>query len=248
MTTAISTHHPLTAAAFLFDGHDSIGELTQALEDNAVVGTFDQSLKHLSRAGRKAVDRQVATVVNGMLNLDLGDLVVNGLGKITDLIAAARRTLAAAESREIVELSTHTISCAHHPHVDVLVNDARVATLRFDLALKFVVKGLSGTVSNGRLVSLHAGACDVVGSLAAEGRQLVKREGHFQLPLLIKLGDGVPLLRSRTEPTSAQAPAVKAEPAGTVLVEDASTEVRPAQPAEAKPAQADAEPSSKDKG
>jgi hypothetical protein len=199
MTTAISTQ-PFNTAAFLFgDSQDSVGALAHALDESGVVGTFDQALKHLSRAGYEAVGRQVADVAHSWLDLDLGDLIVGGWCKFADLAAAAKRTVAAAHSKEVVELSTHTVTYAHHPHVDVLVNDTRVATVKFDLAIKFVVRGLCGTVSNGHLVALHSGACDVVASLAAQGRQLAKREAHLELPLLVRLGNGVPLLRPRGE-------------------------------------------------
>lgn len=212
MTTAISTQ-PFNTAAFLFgDSQDSVSKLAHALEESGVTDTFDQELKRLSRAAYKAVGRQVADAAHGMLDLDLGDLVVGGWCKFADLVAAAKRTLAAADSKEIVELSTHTINYAHHPRVDVLVNDARVATVKFDLAIKFVVKGLCGTVSNGHLVALHAGSCDVTASLSAEGRQLAKREAHLELPLLVRLGTGVPLLRPRSEHPPAEA-AVKTEAA-----------------------------------
>jgi hypothetical protein len=57
------------------------------------------------------------------------------------------------------------------------------------------VKGVAATVRDGHLVTLHTGICDVTGTLAADGRQLAKREAHFELPLLLHLGDGIPLLR-----------------------------------------------------
>jgi hypothetical protein len=39
---------------------------------------------------------------------------------------------------------------------------------------------------------------------AAEGRQLAQREAQFQLPLLVRLGDGIPLLGSDREPAGGQ--------------------------------------------
>jgi hypothetical protein len=238
MTTAIFTQ-PFHTAAFLFgDSQDSVGALARSLDETGVVGTFDEALKHLSRAGYKAVGRQIAGVAHGMLDLDLGDLVVGGWCKFADLVAAAKRTVAAADSKEIVELSKHTITYAHHPHVDVLVNDARVATVQFDLAIKFVVKGLSGTISNGHLVALHSGSCDVAGSLAAEGRQLAKREAHLELPLLVRLGDGVPLLRSRSEHPPPEAAAQQAAPTGAVVTVKEEAAPHEGAPTEAAPTEA----------
>ncbi len=206
MTTAIFTQ-PFNTAAFLTgDSQDSVGALARALDENGVVGTFDQALKHLSRAGYKAVGGQIAGVAHGMLDLDLGDLVVGGWCKFADLVAAAKRTVAAADSKEIVEVSTHTITYAHHPHVDVFVNDARVATVQFDLAMKFVVKGLCGTVSNGHLVALHSGSCDVV-----------------------------PLLRSRSEHPPTEAADQQAAPTDAVVTLKEEAAPNEGAPTEAEP-------------
>jgi hypothetical protein len=62
-----------------------------------------------------------------------------------------------------------------------------------------VVKGLVATVQHGRLTALSGGG-DVVATLAAEGRQLAKREAHLQLPQLVRLGDGIPLLNDIEPP------------------------------------------------
>ena len=75
--------------------------------------------------------------------------------------------------------------------------------MHFELAVKFVVKGLVAAVQHGRLVAVHSGDCDVTATVAAEGRQLAKREAHLQLPLLVRLGGGIPLLHDiETPPTS----------------------------------------------
>src|SRR6266542_3410376 len=80
--------------------------------------------------------------------------------------------------------------------------DALVATVHFELSVKFVVKGLVATVQHGRLVAL-SGGCDVAATLTAEGRQLAKREAQLQLPLLVRLGGGIPLLHDiEAPPTS----------------------------------------------
>ncbi|HEX9359029.1 MAG TPA: hypothetical protein VF933_35130 [Streptosporangiaceae bacterium] len=195
MTTAITTQS-ISASAFLFgDNQDSVDALARALDENGVVGSLGAALNNLSRAGRAAVGNQIATVAHGLLDLDLGDLVVGGWFKFADLTAAAKRSVAAPGSSQIVDLVTHCITSTHSPHVEVLVNDTRVATVRFELCITFTVKGVAATVRDGHLVALQTGTCDVAGTLAAEGRQLAKREAHLELPLLLHLGDGIPLLR-----------------------------------------------------
>jgi hypothetical protein len=200
-TTAIATQ-PLSAALFLFgdDQEDSVDALAHTLDEHGVVGSLGEGVKRLSGAGRQAANDQVAAVAHGLLDLDLGGLMIAAWGKWADLTAAARRTLATPDSSEIVELAVHTITSTHHPSVELLVNDVHLATVRFELAVKFVIKGLVATVQHGRLVALHAGDCDVTATLAAEGRQLAKREAHLQLPMLVRLGSGLPLMRNLEAP------------------------------------------------
>lgn len=186
MTTAATTH-PFTVSAFLFgEDQDTQQALTQALHEHGVLGSTGTALELVSEAGREAAADQVAVVANGLLDLDLGDLVVAGWRKQGQLAAAAERTAANPGTSEVVELATHRVSSAHHPSVELLVNDVQVATVTFDLEVEFVVKALVVTVRDGHLVSLHTGACDVAATLAAEGIQLASHRAHFELPLVVR--------------------------------------------------------------
>jgi hypothetical protein len=186
MTTAIAAQ-PFTVSAFLFgEDQDPEQALAQALHDHGVLGSAGTALELVSEAGREAASHQVAVVANGLLDLDLGDLVIAGWRKQGQLAAAAERTAANPGSSEVVELATHRISSAHHPFVELLVNDVHLATVTFDLEVEFVVKALVVTVRDGHVVSLHTGACDVTATLAAEGVQLASRQAHFELPLVVR--------------------------------------------------------------
>jgi hypothetical protein len=213
MTTAIATQ-PMTTAAFFFGGDDEsafelvngsqahIDALADALRENGALSSVAAAATRLSRAGLGAVGHEIAALAHGLLDLDLADVVVAGWCKFADLTAAAKRTLATPGSAEIVELATHCITWTHNPQVAVLVNGTRVATVRFDMSIKFTIKGLVAAVHHGRLARLDSGGCDVTGTLAAEGRQLAKRQAHFQLSLLLHLGNGIPLLRTAVRPTA----------------------------------------------
>jgi hypothetical protein len=186
MTTAIATQ-PFTVSAFLFgQGQDPEQALAQALHEHGVLGSMSTTLQLVSEAGRQAAADQVAVVAHGLLDLELGDLVVAGWRKQGQLAAAAERTAANPGTSEVVELATHRVSSAHHPSVEVLVNDAHLATVTFDLEVELVVKALVVTVRDGHVVSLHSGACDVAATLAAEGIQLASRRAHFELPLVVR--------------------------------------------------------------
>ena len=186
MTITAATH-PLTVSGFLFgEDQDTEQALAQALHDHGVLGSMDTTLQLVSEAGREAAADQVAVVAHGLLDLDLGELVVAGWRKQGQLAAAAERTAANPGSSEVVELATHRVSSAHHPSVELLVNDAHLATVTFDLTIEFVIKALVVTVRDGHVVSLHTGACDVAATLAAEGIRLASRQAHFELPLVVR--------------------------------------------------------------
>jgi hypothetical protein len=200
MSTVISIQSPTTTVFLFGETEDSIGALAHALDEQGVFSSLGGALKDLSRAGRGAASGQLATVAHGLLDLDLGDLVVGAWRKYADLTAAAKRTFANPDSSEVVELATHCITSTHRPSVELFVDDVHVATVRFELCVEFVVKGLVATVAHGHLIALHSGTCDVTGRLAAEGRELIKREAHLELPLLLRLGDGIPLLGGTEHP------------------------------------------------
>ena len=75
MTAATATQ-PLTVARLLFGEDQDPGEaLARALDDKGILGSLDTALRLVPQAGRQAADGQVATVAQGLLDLDLGDLV-----------------------------------------------------------------------------------------------------------------------------------------------------------------------------
>jgi hypothetical protein len=158
MATAVPIQ-PLTARVFLFGGtQDSAAALAQALDEQGVLDSLGGVAKTWSQVGREAAGGQLATVAHGLLELDLGDLVVGGWRNDADL------------------------------------------TVCFELCVEFVVRGLVATVRQGHLVAFRSGSCEVTATLAAEGRRLVTRQAQLQLPRVIRLGDGVPLLRDAVRP------------------------------------------------
>jgi hypothetical protein len=187
MTTASPTQ-PLTTVAFLFDGtDDSVDALAHTLSQQGVLGAAGTAMQRVSQAGRDAAGSEITAVAHGLLDLDLGDLVVAGWRKHAAFTTAVERTRATPGSSEVVELASHRITAVYQPFVEVLINDVHVATIRFELGIEFLVQALVVTIHDGHLVSLRAGTCEVTGTLSAEGTQLASRQEHFELPLLIRL-------------------------------------------------------------
>jgi hypothetical protein len=194
MTAATATQ-PLTVARLLFGEDQDPGEaLARALDDKGVPGSLDTALRLVSDAGREAAEGQVAAVAQGLLDLDLGDLMAAGWQKQGELAAAAERTAASPGSSEVVQLASHRITSVHRPFLDLLVNDALVATINFELDIELVIRALVATVRDGHIVSLGSGSCEATATLAAEGLRLASGRARFDLPLVIRRP--LPLRRS----------------------------------------------------
>ncbi|HYY80768.1 MAG TPA: hypothetical protein VFD04_16535 [Actinomycetes bacterium] len=186
--TTTSTTQPLTALTLLFgEAEHHSDALADALKRHGVLGPLGTRAVRASPAGQAAAGTEVGAAASQLLDLDLGSQVVAGWGRHAALTAALDRTLANPDSAEVVELASHRISSTCQPSIELLVNDVHVATIKFELRLEFLVRALVVTVRQGHLVSLRSGTCDVAGSLAAEGVQLVARQRHIELPLLIHL-------------------------------------------------------------
>lgn len=194
MTTTATP--PLSAATFLFgDDQDSVDQLAAALKESGVLGAALAGLGKLSKAGMGAVGDQIAAISHGLLDIGLDMLILEGWRRFEDLRAAAQRTRDEGGTTEVLDLATHTITSSHQPRVELKLNEIPVASVEFDLSLTFELKAAVATVRDGRLVSLHSGVCDLDGAVKVGDKSLAHRSGHFQLPMMLRLGSGVSLLR-----------------------------------------------------
>jgi hypothetical protein len=192
MTTAVPVSG--TALALLFGQEADSQEAIADRIESADPENLDRALEGLPKATREAAVREVAAATAGLLNVNLIDMLVAGWRKHHDLTSAARRTLAAPGSTELVQLATHQVTEAQQPYVSVLVDGHRVATLNLDLSVVFDISALLAGIRAGRLVALHSGHCDITATLALEGTDIVTRRAHLDLPGAISLGQGIRLL------------------------------------------------------
>lgn len=128
------------------------------------------------------------------LDLDMAGLLAKGWQRYADLVRVARRTVARPSSEEIVDIATQSFTVESKPSVEVYVDDLRRATVDFDLKLDFEVKALTAVIRSGRIVALESGHCELTASIAIAEAEVAKRTAGFDLPLLIHLGEGIPLL------------------------------------------------------
>ena len=189
------TDSPVTARVVVFgEMEDAVARLGDAISSGRAGEALYPALAGMSAATRDAAIREISTIGAGLLDLDLSGLLIAGWRKYTALTQAARRTLAMPGCEEIVDIVTHRISVASHPNVEVLLNEVRVTTVNFDLALEFEVKALTAVIRSGQIVALDSGRCEITARVAIEGLTVASRSAEFDLHLLIRLGNGIPLI------------------------------------------------------
>lgn len=194
MTTAGEGGTP-TALDLLFGPGTNAAE---TLADEILSPGGDQNLgralAHLPEMTRKAAVQEAATTAAALLKVDLIDVLARGWREHREIVAAARRTLAAPLSTELVSMATHQVTLEQRPSVSVLVDGQKVATLELGLSIVFDVNALLLGISGGRLIAVHSGRCEITGTLAVQGTDLLVKHAHLELPGVISLRRGIRLL------------------------------------------------------
>lgn len=207
---------PLNMRAFLFDdgtGTDTAEVVARTLRERGVTASALRGVGHLSAAAEHSVDREVAAVVDDLLALDLGDVLVSCWRKYSALTEAARRTLATPGSEEVVALASHEATATYCPYVDLFLDDIKLTTLEFKLAVTFLATGLAAVVRSGNLVAVEGGDCLATATLTLEGAPLTERRMHVDPSLVVNLRRGIPLLHEPADATTAHVPEQRTPPA-----------------------------------
>jgi hypothetical protein len=181
----------VTIATVLFGDDDPAAALAKSSAWPQVVDRLGQALDALPAGQRDSAAREIRGAAVNLLGLRLGDVLFVAWRAHRALVAAARATVQNAGATELVQLATHRITSAHHPYVDVVVNEVKLATLHFDLSLVFDIDSLLATVRQGRLVALASGRCVAAASLACEGLELASRQSVFDPLATLEIGDGL---------------------------------------------------------
>ena len=189
-----TTDIPVTANAVLFGSRDAAKSLENSIRGKGLAGTLTGAAAHLSGGMQDALHHELCSVAADLLSLDLVDVLMAAWRKHAALAAAARRTAASPGTSEIVELATHHVSATQRPYFDLLADDVRVGRIHLELQLDFTVAGLIAIVREGCLAAIQSGRCTVTAALMVEGERIASRSAHFDLPMIVKLGTGLPLL------------------------------------------------------
>jgi hypothetical protein len=203
MTTAGEGNTP-TALDVLFDRDTDAAEI---LADEIFSPGSDQNLSralaYLPDMIRKAAAQQAGTTAVGLLKVDLVGVLVRGWRERRDIVSAARRTLAAPDSTELVSVSLHKVTLDQRHSLAVLVDGQRVAIIQLGLFLVIDVHALLLGISSGRLVAVHSGRCEIMATLAVQDTDVLVRRADLELPGVISLRRGIRLLAAGDYPAGA---------------------------------------------
>jgi diguanylate cyclase (GGDEF)-like protein len=189
-----SSHpQPHTALSLLF-GDDAPGLAIHRLWDGETGAGVKSALVEVAPILQKAAKVEITARAVELLQFDLIGMLVTGWRKYEDLVAAALRTVASPGSTELVQVAQHRVTATVCPYVDILVGEADAATVHFELSVVFDVSLLATSISSGRIVALHSGNCDISATLLAEGTEVASGREHVDLPVVVSLGQGIPLL------------------------------------------------------
>lgn len=198
--TSATTQTGLTIRTYLLGSgpEDDTTRIRQLLSENEVVGRCGRDLTRLTQQGREATEEQLASVTAGLLDLDLGDLLIYGWRTRERLVKAARETRQTPGRQDVVQLGTHRITSAHNPTVELLVDGVKVHTFRFRLTVIFDIDVAALVIRDGLLTALKAGDGAVTCTLALEmpggDIDLVNQQRKIDLHLIVNIGHGIPLL------------------------------------------------------
>lgn len=112
------------------------------------------------------------------------------------------------------ELANITIRSEHHPKLEILLKQQRVAELTFDVELKLKLNGFVLKIQDGRIREIATGTCQGVGTIACRGQELASETTpKYQLPGNMVLEPGIQIPRL-AEPKPLQQPKLRRSFAG----------------------------------
>jgi hypothetical protein len=201
----LTTTRPSTVGGLLFPGTDPAGEIQQLLDDRAVLGLAVAALSRIPKTLAGAATKEIGSIIAGLLQMDLVDLLVSGWRKHGALASAAEMTLRSPGEKQVVGLATHRIRSTHTPSVELVVDRVPVGEVEFLIELGADVHALRAVVFGGRLTALDSGRIELSATLSCEGVELKSIRHEIDPSLEFDVGAGVPLIE-RLPPRDASSP------------------------------------------
>ena len=138
----------------------------------------------LADVDRRAMTNAVADKLKDALDVSIQEILLSAWSQHRDLANDLEASQKAKGETILVPLADHTIRSTHHPAVEVIINDRRVATFKFNANLMMRIQGAVLKVETGEVVGVEAGAWHGVGQLKCGPVTLVEHETkEFSLPM-----------------------------------------------------------------
>ena len=173
---------------------EAAAALAGAVESGEVGADIRGALGRMPGAAKRAVLEEVGRESAGLLEMDVTDVFRTAWAKHTALREAAAATAAAPDTEQVLDLTDHAVSFTYEPAIEVHVADLPVATIGLQVELDIRIRGLLAVVRQGCLTAIRAGSAHGTGILSIADQQVVRRHVDLDLPLVLRLGNGVPLL------------------------------------------------------
>lgn len=159
----------------------------------------------LADIDRRVMTNTVADKLKDALDVNINQILLSAWTQHRDLINDLERSRKLKGETILVPLADHTIRSTHHPAVEVMVNDRRVAAFKFNANLMMRIQKAVLRVQAGEIVGVETGAWHGIGQLKCGPVTLVEHETkEFSLP---KLHNQQP-----EQPAAKQKPRAKAQP------------------------------------
>jgi hypothetical protein len=190
----ITTTSSSSVRALLFPGADSATQVQHQLEERSALEPAVKKLGGVPTGLVGAAAGEVGSVLAGLLEIDVLDLLAAGWMKHAALVVAARQTVENPGEEQVVDLATHRVMSAHRPRIDLEVDGVAVGSLDVQIDLTFVLHAVRAVVVAGRLTALRSGLVDLTAALSCEGVPIKTATHQIDLALEADLGTGLPLL------------------------------------------------------
>ena len=177
MTTALNEGATLRDLLFGDSAGTAADNLTDTLHREQTLAPMIVAAPALGLA-----ERELAEVIDGLLDKSLVDIVADGWKSYAVLKDAARRTRDAPGTKETVMMGTHKIEYSHRPQVDLQVNGIAMGTVQIVLQATCTLKAVRAVITGAQLTAIKSGTCTAAGTLSVAGVEVAKRERKLDLP------------------------------------------------------------------
>jgi hypothetical protein len=193
MTRLLSEPPTVRSALFGGDRDSAMKSLSGRLDGEGLYRAVHLAAAGAGQVARDQIDSDLTRLADEMLGMRAVDLITAGWRKHAELVAAAKKTTAAADETMFVNLASHRIISRHSWTINVVIS-APVISIVFVLIVAFDIDALLAVVRAGRIVGIRGGRCTMHATLTAQGRPLADQSLQFDINTQLALDPGINLL------------------------------------------------------